>query len=63
MDTRTKVGAQVTQELLELLDPIFPNQCPSPGTTMDDIWFAAGQASVVQFLRAAHEESSANPLE
>lgn len=63
MDTRTKVGAQVTPELLALLDPIFPNQCPSPGTTMDDIWFAAGQASVVQFLRDALEDLQQNPLE
>lgn len=56
------VGSNVTPELLALLKELFPNQCPSLGTPLEAIWYESGQASVVDFLQTAYEESTKNIL-
>jgi hypothetical protein len=53
----------VTKELLEELEKRFPDRCPEPDLSLDEIRFKQGQVSVVRFLRAHHEAQSKNVLE
>jgi hypothetical protein len=41
----------VTKALVDRLDSLFPNQCPRLDDTDRRVWYAAGQASVVTFLK------------
>jgi hypothetical protein len=40
-----------TVDLIPLLDAHFPNQCPSISMSDREVWFKAGQASVVSYLK------------
>ena len=53
----------VTKELLEELEKRFPDRCPEPDLSLDEIRFKQGQVSVVRFLRQHHEAQSKNILE
>jgi hypothetical protein len=53
----------VSKELLEELEKRFPDRCPEPDLSLDEIRFKQGQVSVVRFLRAHHEAQSKNVLE
>jgi hypothetical protein len=57
-----KVAAQVTPELLDLLSQLYPNQCPTPGTTLEDVWYLSGQAAVVAFLRDVYDEATTDNI-
>lgn len=46
-----QVGALVDERLLKLLSQVFPDRCPTPGTPTDRVWFDAGAAAVVRYLR------------
>lgn len=54
VDTIFKVGGLVPPSLLVLLTDLFPNKCPSLDTPERQVWFLAGQASVVEYLKEAH---------
>ena len=42
----------VTKALVDRLDQLFPNQCPRLDESDRRVWYAAGQASVVAFLKS-----------
>jgi hypothetical protein len=53
----------VTKELLEELEKRFPDRCPEPDLSLDEIRFKQGQVSVIRFLRGHYEAQSKNVLE
>jgi len=50
----------VTNELLEYLETLFPDESPSLKDEDRKIWFKAGQVDVVQTLKNIREENAAN---
>lgn len=62
-DPRKTIAKHITPELLECLEYLYPDQCPSPGTPIDQIMFRSGQASVVRLFKELHAEGQANILE
>ena len=38
------------EDLIDELDKIFPNECPDIKLTDREVWFKAGQRSVVQWF-------------
>lgn len=53
----------ISDEILAYLSRVFPDKCPEKGTKMEDVWYAAGQASVVRHLRQARERYVDQQLE
>jgi hypothetical protein len=47
---------RLTEDLVTALDYFFPDRSPSPDTPISHVWYAAGAASVVRFLRGKLEE-------
>ena len=45
------IGQQMTDELLDALDQLFPEKTPELTDSVDQIRYAAGQRSVIRFLR------------
>ena len=45
------IGQQMTDELLDALDQLFPEKTPELTDSIDQIRYAAGQRSVIRFLR------------
>lgn len=45
------IGQQMTTELLDALDQLFPEKTPELTDSIDQIRYAAGQRSVIRFLR------------
>lgn len=45
------IGQQMTNELLDALDQLFPEKTPELTDSIDQIRYAAGQRSVIRFLR------------
>lgn len=41
----------VSAELVEALERLYPDRCPSPDASDREIWRAVGRAEVVRFLR------------
>lgn len=48
----------VSAVLVEWLEEIFRDRCPERGMTMEDVWFAAGAASVVRKLRSVQNSQT-----
>lgn len=46
----------ISDELLEYLSKMFPDRCPTVGTPLDEVWYQAGQASVVRHLRIQRDQ-------
>lgn len=46
----------IPESLIRELGERFPDRCPRFGMSTEEVWFAAGQAAVVRFLRDAMEE-------
>ena len=46
----------VPADLIEALERFFPDRCPRPGTSLEDIHSTMGALEVVRFLRRKHEE-------
>lgn len=44
----------VSQEILEYLERMFPNQCPHIDDTDRQIWAAVGARNVIEHLRSIH---------
>lgn len=53
----------VSKELLLELEKRFPDVCPEPDLTLDQIRIKQGQVSVVRFLRTQFDSQSNNVLE
>lgn len=47
---------QVSQELIDVLDRIFPDRCPHVSDIERLIWVKVGNRQVVEFLRAKRDE-------
>lgn len=45
------IAQQMTDELLDALDHLFPEKTPELTDSIDQIRYAAGQRSVIRFLR------------
>lgn len=48
----------VSRELVEYLERIFPNRCPSITDTNRAIWMAVGHQDVIRKLRSLYEQQS-----
>lgn len=46
---------QVTKALIRKLEEIFPDRCPEIAQSDREIWWKAGQVSLVRYLRIEHE--------
>lgn len=55
--TQERVGDLVDDKLLQLLTEQFPDRAPLPGTPLDSVWFAAGQAHVIRYLRECQKQA------
>jgi hypothetical protein len=55
--TESKFPA-VPKPLLERLDELFPDECPSLDLGDRQIWYAVGQRSVVALLIAEYEQQT-----
>tara|TARA_R110002073_G_scaffold330303_1_gene513932 strand:+ start:96 stop:338 length:243 start_codon:yes stop_codon:yes gene_type:complete len=53
---------KVTPELLEYLSTIYPDQYPSKGATIEEIYIGMGQVSVIRKLRLLLNEQQDNLL-
>jgi hypothetical protein len=53
----------VNKELIEHLNKLFPNKVPDISENERQIWFKAGQASVVSYLKQLLEEQNNNILD
>lgn len=45
------IAQQLTDEVLDALDRLFPEKTPELNDSVDQIRYAAGQRSVIRFLR------------
>lgn len=45
------IAQQLTDEVVEALDQLFPEKTPELGDTVDQIRYASGQRSVIRFLK------------
>jgi hypothetical protein len=45
------VGQQLTEEMLDALDQLFPERTPELTDSIDQVRYASGQRSVIRFLR------------
>lgn len=52
----------IPQDLLEELDQLFPDRCPSLSDSIDMIRHKAGQRSVINFLTMKFKEQEADTL-
>ena len=46
----------INDELLNELRKLFPDKCPALGLRQEEVWFCAGQASVVKKLEQMQKE-------
>ena len=53
----------VNKELILHLDQLFPNKVPDITENERQIWFKAGQASVVAYLKQLEQEQNNNILD
>ena len=45
------IAQQLTDEVLDALDKLYPEKTPELNDSIDQIRYAAGQRSVIRFLR------------
>jgi hypothetical protein len=46
------IAQQLTDEVLDALDKLYPEKTPELNDSVDQIRYAAGQRSVIRFLRS-----------
>lgn len=51
---------RVTKTLVDILDTICPEKCPSPEMSLEEIHHYAGKRAMVNFLIEIHEDQN-NP--
>lgn len=49
------LNLNITEDLLQYLDEVFPDRLPSKKTSERDIWIQMGQVEVVRFLKNMKE--------
>lgn len=52
------ISAEIPKELVEELEQRFPQKCPKPTETTAQIFYYAGQAELVSYMRASYEEQN-----
>ncbi len=52
------IGQQLTDEVLDALDQLFPERTPELTDSIDQIRYAAGQRSVIRFLKGLTDGGS-----
>ena len=50
----------IPQELIDWLDEMFPDKCPSLSDSDRQVWFKAGSRYVVDFLKSKRKEFEEN---
>ena len=45
----------INERLISHLEALYPDRCPDPGMEINEVWFKAGQASVVRHLTGIYE--------
>ena len=45
------INRELSDELLDALDKLFPERTPELGESIDEIRYSSGQRSVIRFLR------------
>ena len=45
----------IDQRLIAHLEALYPDRAPNPGMVMEEVWFKAGQDSVVRHLLDTYE--------
>lgn len=53
---------KITEDLLQYLEKIYPDQLPSKKIEDRDLWIKVGQVEVVRFLRDLKEEGEEDVL-
>ena len=53
----------IDEHLLDYLERMFPDRCPSIENETKEVWFKSGAASVARHLRAVYEQQNENRLE
>lgn len=53
----------IDETLLDYLERMFPDKCPSIEHEEKEVWFKSGAASVARHLRAIHDQQNENILE
>lgn len=53
----------VDEPLLDYVERMFPDRCPTLEDDEKTVWFKAGAASVARHLRAVHNQQNENILE
>jgi hypothetical protein len=61
--TNNKKFPPIPKVLLEELERRFPDVCPEPDLTLDQIRFKQGQVSIIRFLRSTFDFQNQNILE
>lgn len=54
---------EITKELIEYLEGVFPDQAPSIKVGEREIWWNAGKADLVRHLRSIHDEQQQTILQ
>ncbi len=49
------IGQQLTDEVVDALDQLFPEKTPELSDSIDQIRYASGQRSVIRFLKGLVE--------
>lgn len=49
---------QVSKELIEYLEHIYPDRAPTLGTPLEQLWHNSGKVAVVRHLRAVFDEQN-----
>jgi hypothetical protein len=53
---------QIDKTLLDYLEKLYPDKYPNLDTPDKEVWFKAGQVSVLRFLKNKFEEQNENIL-
>lgn len=53
----------IPKEVLEVLEERFPDICPEPTLSLDEIRIKQGQITVIRFLRSTFDFQNQNILE
>ena len=53
----------IDERMVTALAEQFPDKAPDLGQSQEEVWFMAGQVSVVRWLRSKYEDQSENYLQ
>ncbi len=61
MQDKTHDSPPVPKALLDALKARIPNRAPKQGTPIDQVWFDAGRADVVELIQTWFDRQFATP--